>query len=112
MGTFFHSITIIGPHGEETVEALVDTARLFAVMPRDLLDRVGVEPLPDRGARDGRRITQAQARLGGHDGWVMCEIVEPGEQPSIGRHTLDSFILDVDDEGALVPKVLREVRHF
>lgn len=31
MSTFFHPITIIGPNGEETIEALVDTEHLFVL---------------------------------------------------------------------------------
>ena len=112
MGTFFHPITIVGPNGEETVEALVDTEHLFALIPADVVERLGVKLLGERTTREGRRITQTEARLGAESGWVMSEIGEPGEEPRIGRHTLDSFLLDIDPEGNLVPKELHEVRHF
>jgi predicted aspartyl protease len=111
MGTFFHPITIIGPNGEETIEALVDTGSLFAVIPAEALERLGIEA-DEAKYLGGRRVTQARARLGGHDGWAMCVFGEPGEPARIGRHTLDSFILDIDEEGHLVPKVFHEVRHF
>jgi hypothetical protein len=113
MGTFFHPITIVGPAGEETVEALVDTDAMFAEIPADILGRLGVIP-SQRGYRGDRQrgIAQARARLGGHGGWVMCVFVEPGAQPKIGRHTLDGFVLDIDERGELVPKTLHEIRHF
>ena len=111
MGTFFHPITIIGPDGEETIEAPVDTDQLFAVIPSDVLQRLGMSP-EDRKYWEGRGLAHARARLGGYDGWAMCVFGEPGEQATVGRHTLDSFILDIDDHGHLVPKVLREIGHF
>lgn len=112
MGTFFHPITIIGPNGEETVEALVDTGILFAEIPAPVLDRLGV--IAERRTYLGseRGLAQVEARLGGHRGWAMCVFGAAESQPKIGRHTLDCFILDIDDNGSLVPKVLREVRHF
>ena len=111
MGTFFHPITIIGPNGEQTIEALVDTTQLFAAIPRDILDRLGVRA-KDRKHTDSRSLAQTQARLGNQDGWAMCIFGEPGEQAIIGRHTLDGFVLDIDEHGSLIPKVLHEIRHF
>lgn len=112
MGTFFHPITIVGPNGEETVEALVDASLLFAEIPSPVLDRLGIEAERKRYRGEERRLAQVQARLGGQDGWAMCVFGSPGSQPRIGSHTLDCFILEIDEAGQLVPKIVREVRHF
>jgi hypothetical protein len=111
MGTFFHPITIVGPNGEETVEALVDTGVMFAELPSPVLTRLGIVA-ESRKYRDGRGLAQVRARLGGHEGWAMCIFANSDSEPKLGRHTLDCFILDIDLAGHLVPKVLREVRHF
>src|SRR5438309_1771168 len=42
MGTFFHPITLIGPAGEETIDALVDTGSTFTTIPRPILERLGI----------------------------------------------------------------------
>jgi hypothetical protein len=110
MGNFFYPITIIGPAGEQTLEALVDTGELFAVIPASVFLRLGIEPQNQR--RSGEPMVQVKATLNGSEGWVMCVFGRDDESPRIGRHTLDSFIFDIDEQGRLVPKVLHEIRHF
>ncbi len=116
MGTFFHPITLIGPSGtSETLQALVDTGILFAVIPSPVLRRIGVKP--DRTVRVGperrrRGLTQVQAELDGERGYAMVVFGTARDVPRIGRHTLDSFLLDVDEAGQrLVPKVFRLIQH-
>ncbi len=119
MRTFFHPITLTGPSGaSETLEALVDTDLLFAVIPSPVLERLQVEPHREEKFRNGtetivRRVTQVEARIGRHRGWAMCVFGDPDEQPRIGRHTLDSFLLEVDERRKkLVSKTLRLIQHF
>ena len=116
MGTFFHPITLIGPTGaSETLEALVDTSILFAVIPSPVLRRIGVKP--DRTVRVGPKkrrhgLTQVQAELDGERGYAMVVFGTGRDMPRIGRHTLDSFLLDVNPvEEKLVPKELRLIWH-
>ena len=111
MGIFLHPLTIIGPSGRETVEAQVDTSIIFAVIPAPILERLGVRPL-DARPYHGAFVGQVEGRLGGERGWPMVVPGAETDQPVIGRHTLDSFILDIDEEvGTLVPKVLRVIEH-
>ena len=116
MGTFFHSITLIGPTGTtETLEALVDTGILFAVIPSPVLKRIGVKP--DRTVRVGptkrrRSLAQVEAELAGERGYAMVVFGTARDMPRIGRHTLDSFLLEVDERGQrLVPKVFQLIQH-
>lgn len=112
LGTFFHPITLTGPTGaSETIEVAVDTIILFAVIPAMVLEHLGVEPR-DRRRAGGERVAQVRAELNGQDGWAMCVFGPDDEPPRIGRHTLDSFVLDIDEQGRLVPKVFQEIRHF
>ncbi|GBD13236.1 UvrABC system protein B [bacterium HR24] len=111
MGVFSHPLTIRGPRGEETLEALVDTGASFSAFPASLLERLGVRPHRVMRFRlaDGR---EAEWRLG----WARVEVLGLEEQvlvafapddapPLIGAHTLQSLGLTVDPvEHRLVPK--------
>jgi hypothetical protein len=115
MGTFLHPITITGPSGQsETLEALVDTGVMFAVIPAGVLRRLGVKPersISHRGEERG--FGQVEGKLMGHPGCVTYIVGKRGERARIGSHTLDSFLLDADEEGGkLRPKTLRLVQHF
>lgn len=113
MSTFFHPITLIGAAGEsETIEALVDTEHLFALLPYTVLIRLDVyAPGSTRYKGQWRGLGQVQAEVNGEPGWITYITGAAGETPLIGRHTLDSFLLDVDEENQLVPRELREIRH-
>lgn len=113
MGTFFHPITLTGPNGaSETIEALVDTEHLFAVIPTPVLERLGVQPRETQMA-GAEAVAQVRAELDGEEGWAMCVFGPDDEPPRIGRHTLDSFFLGVDPgKERLVPKTFRLIEHI
>lgn len=113
MGTFFHPITLTGPSGaSETIEALVDTGAMFAVFPASLLRRLGVQALDNRRYQ-GRLVGQVEAELAGERGWPMVTFGAETDQARIGRHTLDSFILDVDPrDQCLIPKTFHLIEHL
>ena len=111
MGTFFRPITLIGPNGHETLGALVDTDSMFARFPATILEGLGVQPL-DRRRFHGSFVGQAEAFLRGQQAHIMVLFGAEGDQPVIGRHTLDSFLLDVDEKsGKLVAKILLIIEH-
>ena len=117
MDPFTHPMTLIGPQGRETVECVVDTSLLFAVIPTPVLKRIGVKPdrfVRDRSAKRRRRgLAQVQAELEGHEGHAMCVFGDADEPARMGRHTLDCFLLDVDpDRQRLVPKEFRLIEHI
>ena len=111
MGTFFHPITIVGPNGEETVEALVDTGADFTMMPASLLQRLGIQPYREVRMRlaDGRssvwQLGRATARINGHDEPTICVFAPEDSRPAIGAYTLEGMLLGVDPSGRrLVPR--------
>ena len=113
MSTFSHPITLTGPAGaSETLDVVVDTSILFAVIPTPVLRRLGVEPREIRRPGD-EQVAQVEAELNGERGWAMCVLGPEDEPARIGRHTLDSFLLEIDSQKQkLVPKTLRLVQHF
>ena len=120
MGTFTHPITLYSASGEasETVEALVDTDTLFAVFPQSVLDRLGV--VVDRTAHRRVNYGESVARLGHVEAelselrmHIVCVFGEDDEPARIGRHTLDTFLLETDRQNRqLVPKVFQLIQHI
>jgi len=109
MGTFQVQLAVAGPARDrfEPVEALVDTGSTYTVLPRALLQELGV-PV-DRRARfvlaDGTEVERALGRA-----WVRFEgreeftLVVFGDHALLGAVTLEEFLLAPDpSSGQLVP---------
>ncbi len=84
------------------VDALVDTGASHTVLPRPLLEELGVTPVhrvPFRLA-DDRRVEydmgQAVIRLHGLEISVMVVFGDPDSAPLLGASTLEMFNLGVD----------------
>jgi predicted aspartyl protease len=111
MGTFLHPITIIGPSGQETLDALVDTGSTFTTIPRPILERLGVSPFTRARLRratgdvETTDLGEVSAELDGQDPrTVICAFGRPDSPPAIGAHALEAFLLGVDpDQKRLVP---------
>ncbi|MEO8457267.1 MAG: excinuclease ABC subunit UvrB [Chloroflexota bacterium] len=106
MGTFHHPITIAGPNGEETVDALVDTGSTFSTFPGELLRRLGVEPFTQARVRlaNGQAVVtelgEVRAELLGLDRrTIPCAFGENGSLTTIGATALEYFQLAVDPDG-------------
>jgi len=104
MGTFKVKLEIGDPQGRrwETVEALVDTGASFSMVPRPLLERLGVtaqEKVPFQLA-DGRSIqcdvAQTQVRIDGRVRTTLVVFGEAGTDPLLGAYTLEGFLLAPD----------------
>lgn len=112
MGTFMHEITLISASGaSETLEALVDTGAMFTVIPRDVLERLGVRPfrtMPVRfanGTVEQWQLGEVEAEIAGQRMPILCFFGSPDAPPLIGCHALEAFLLTVDPvEQKLVPK--------
>jgi len=110
VGTFFHPITLATDTGSETVEALADTGSTFTTLPSALLERLGVQPhrtirlrLAD-GRVQERPVGRVHAQLNGVDDEILCVFGTEDSVPTIGAHTLETFLLGVDpDRHRLVP---------
>ncbi len=104
MGTFAVKIEVGDPRGErwETVEALVDTGATFTMVPRPLLERLGVAPeenIPMQLA-DGRTIqcdlAHTRVRTDGRVRTTLVVFGGAGTEPLLGAHTLEGFLLAPD----------------
>lgn len=103
MGTFTHSITLIGPAGQrQTVDALVDSGSTFTSVPRDLLVGLGVEPRREVRLRlaDGTSHVQQLGRvliqLDGVEEVTVVVFGEPESPATIGAVTLETLLLGID----------------
>lgn len=100
------------PQGEryEKVSVPVDTGSAYTVVPRSMLERLGVKPF--RRARfrlaDGRtfdqEIGQTWIRLNGSSVISIVAFGEEGDEPLLGAYALEGLLLAVDPVGErLVP---------
>ena len=102
MGSFNYSITLIGPEGEMTLEALVDTGATYTQIPRPILERLGVKPSgKERFAlADGRvveyDICSLTAKIDDKERPTMVVFGDPGTWPLLGVFTLEGFLLAAD----------------
>jgi predicted aspartyl protease len=112
MGTFFQPIRLIAASGvSQTLEALVDTGAMFTVIPRPILEHLGVRPfrtMPVRfanGQVEEWPLGQVEAELAGARMPILCLFGSSDAPPIIGAHALEAFLLAVDPiEEKLVPK--------
>ena len=95
----------IGPTDQsrfEGIEALVDTGATYTVVPRDVLERLGITPQFRRRFRvaDGRVVELDMAwaivRAEGQMAYTACVFGEPGMDALLGAVTLEELGLGVD----------------
>ena len=112
MGTFQIEIEIGDPQGErfEQVSTLVDTGSTYTVVPRPLLERLGVQPHTRDRFRwaDGRVVEEdigrTWVRVDGRSEITLVVFGEEGASPLLGAYTLEGFRLAPDPVGRrLVP---------
>ena len=112
MSQFTHPITLIGPSGRsETLDAIVDTGTAFTTVPESVLERLGVSSHRTarlqmaKGQLVGRRLGRVTAQIGGMEELILCMFGPEDAPPTIGRHTLEVFLLTVEPSGErLVPR--------
>jgi predicted aspartyl protease len=86
----------------EAVEAIVDTGSTFTAAPRELLERLGIQPARRQrfriasGAVIESDVGDALVRLEGVQGATPVIFNEPGEPTLVGAVTLEAFLLGVD----------------
>lgn len=112
MGEFTYPMTIIGPSGQVTLDALVERGATFNWIPTHVLSRLGIEPVRRErfSLADGREIEYemgfATARIDGKDAPTLCVFGDMDSQPLIGSFTLEGLLLMVDPVGKqLLPRV-------
>ena len=111
MGTFSVALTVQGPTGELTsVDALVDTGSTYAVLPAQLLKRMGVTPKDRMSFRlaDERVVEydlgEVVAGMDGRERTVLVVFGPNDATPLLGAVTLELFGMSVEPLGQrLVP---------
>jgi len=104
MGHFRVPVQVGSRTGEhlESLEALVDTGATFTLIPREVLERVGVVPEEEWPFElaDGREVRYpvawVQIRIGARTQPTIAVFGERGSEPTLGVVTLESFLLAVD----------------
>ena len=112
MGTFSVALQVGDLAGGQfvQVEALVDTASSDTVLPREILERLGITAV-DRFAYSVADETvveydvgEARLRLDGREGTTQVVFGPQGVTPLLGATTLQLFHLGADPlQGQLVP---------
>ena len=86
----------------EDVEAVVDTGSTFTSVPRQLLQRLGVQPTRRQRFRIANGevvendVGDVMLRLAGKPGTTPVIFGDPGEPTLLGAVTLEAFLLAVD----------------
>ena len=104
MGTFSVRVEIGDPTGQrwETVEALVDTGATYTLIPRPVLERLGIAGTFRRPfvLADGRQMecemAETRVRLDGQSRTTLVIFGEAGVVPLLGAYTLEGFGLAPD----------------
>lgn len=104
MGTFHYSIEVGDFEGRrfEDLDALVDTGATYTSVPRDTLERLGVEPEEEASfiLANGQSMSLGMAwiriRLDGREQPSLVIFGDPGSTVLLGAFTLEGFRLGVD----------------
>jgi clan AA aspartic protease len=104
MGTFTTSIEIGDPGARrwETVNVLVDSGATFTMLPRPLLERLGVAAHEKMSFElaDGRSVEydvgETAVRIGRRVRTTVVIFADSGVQPLLGAYTREAFLLAVD----------------
>jgi predicted aspartyl protease len=113
-------MTVSGPYGQYTVEALVDPGVTFSRVPTPALIEMGIEPVRvvRLNGNDGKaqfaQLGRALTTVGGQEDVTPVLFGDPGTPTIIGAVTLLILLLAVDEaSGTLVAveaRAPREVR--
>ena len=104
MGTFSVEIEIGDPQGErfERVAVTVDTGSTYTVVPKPVLERLGVRPFRNARFRlaDGRTfdqdVGQTWIRIAGNGAVRLVAFGEAGDEAVLGADTMEGLLLAAD----------------
>ena len=104
MGPFLYPIEVGDFEGRrfEELNALVDTGATYTSVPRDTLERLGVEPEEEASSilANGQSVSLGMAwiriRLGGREQPSLVIFGDPGSTVLLGAFPLEGFRLGVD----------------
>jgi aspartyl protease family protein len=112
VGTFRVPIEVGDPEGNrwERVEALVDTGASYTLLPRPVLERLGVSGafrhpfVLENGRQLEYEVAETRVQLDGQTRVTLVIFGEEGAEPLLGAYTLEGFGLAPDPVGRrLIP---------
>lgn len=115
MGTFEWPIEVGSPQGDdfEQIAVLVDTGASITVVPREILERLGVQSIDHEPflLADGRiverEVGEMRVRVEGRVRTIQVAFGEPGDATVLGASTLEAVLLAVDPANQLLIPVRR-----
>ena len=94
-----YPMTVSGPFGQYTVDAVVDVASTFSSVPTPALIEMGIEPVrvvrvkTSDGQAQFRQLGRALTAVGGQEDMTPVLFGEPGQPAVIGATTLAVLLL-------------------
>lgn len=111
MPPFLYPMTVSGPFGQYTVEAVVDSDATFSSVPAPALIEMGVQPhrIVRLASQDGKarfgQLGRALTTVAGVEDVAPVLFGEPGEPAVIGAVTLSILLLRVDEDSRQIVSV-------
>ena len=111
MLSFLYPMTISGPFGQYTVEAVVDPGATFSSVPAPALIEVGVQPhrIVRLASADGKarfgQLGRTLTTIAGVEDVTPVLFGEPDEPAVIGAVTLSILLLRVDEDSRQIVSV-------
>ena len=104
MGTFTRPVVLYSQDlvRSESMDALVNSGATYSLIPRPVLERLGIEPLDEMefALADSRVITrsiaQVQVQVEGRRTVTWCIFGDADSTPFLGAYTLEGLRLAVD----------------
>jgi len=110
--SFRFPMTVSGPYGAYTVDALVDADATFSAVPSPALAEMGVEPIRVVQLRDAAgskrfyRLGRALVTVAGVEDLAPVLFVDAGEPTVIGATTLALLMLAADEANETVVQIV------
>jgi predicted aspartyl protease len=112
--SFLYPITVSGPYGQYTIDAVVDSASTYTIVPAPALIEMGIEPVrvvqlrTPNGSMTFARIGRALTTVAGQEDISPVLFGEAGKPTVLGAATLAVLGLQADEAASeVVPAVLR-----
>ena len=119
MARFFHDVTFSGPFGEYTVQAVVDPASTFSIVPAPALLELGIEAvrivrlLDEQRAVRFAQMGRVLTRVDGVEDLTPVLFGEAGLPTVLGSLSLTMLLLQADEANErLVPLEARAPAGF
>ena len=110
--SFRYPITVSGPYGAYTVDAVVDPNATFTAVPEPALVEMGIDPIrvvqlrEASGSKRFYRLGRALVTVAGVEDLAPVVFVAAGEPTVIGATTLALLMLEPDEANGTVVQIV------